>query len=355
MQSTQQSAANEQQTTIYVMPQPEQLEFDDQPSSEEYLHEFTRRHGIAITRRRSKKYRGTISAVYWMCDRGGQYRSRRSTHQSTPETTTTETTTDESTTPETTNPRRRTGCGSRLIDCPFSWVTTRRGDRWYIDTKCNNHNHQPDQENMSGHPSVRRFTQHRRQVLGNMSASNSAPREIASFIRHDEPSAIFTQRDVYNERARRTRLILAGRSPIQALLDDLSNTDKYIFDYRVDSNNNITNLFFAHKTSLDMIQKYGTVLLMDCTYKTNRFRMPLLEVTGVTSFWTTFFCCFIFVAVEDQSNYEWALNVIKRKLYNGHHPVTIATDRELALLNAVRSVFPSTNNILCLWHIQKIW
>jgi hypothetical protein len=148
-------------------------------------------------------------------------------------------------------------------------------------------------------------------------------------------------------------MILDGRTPVRALLDELSDTNKYIFDFRVDSNNNITDLLFAHRTSLDMIRKYGAVLLMDCTYKTNKFKMPLLEVTGVTSFWTTFFCCFVFVAEENQEHYEWALNVIKRKLYNGHHPVTIATDRELALVNAIRSVFPSTNNVLCLWHIQK--
>jgi hypothetical protein len=55
-----------------------------------------------------------------------------------------------------------------------------------------------------------------------------------------------------------------------------------------------------------------------------------------------------------QEDYDWALRKIGQKLYdNIPHPTTIATDRELALMNAIPGVFPSAHNVLCMWHIEK--
>ncbi|GLT97852.1 hypothetical protein SLE2022_153970 [Rubroshorea leprosula] len=34
-------------------------------------------------------------------------------------------------------------------------------------------------------------------------------------------------------------------------------------------------------------------------------------------------------------------------------PLVIISDRELALMNAIRVVFPSATNLLCVWHIEK--
>jgi hypothetical protein len=87
-------------------------------------------------------------------------------------------------------------------------------------------------------------------------------------------------------------------------------SDKYIYDFRVDGDDKVTHLFFAHKESIGLIRRYGSVLLMDCTYKVNKFRMPLLEVFGVTSFWTTFFCCFVFLAEKKQEDCDGALRKI---------------------------------------------
>lgn len=82
--------------------------------------------------------------------------------------------------------------------------------------------------------------------------------------------------------------------------------------------------------------------------------MSLLEVANVTSFWTTLFFCFVLLAEDKQGDYDWALLKIREKLYHGSpHPNTIATDRELALMNTIPGVFPDSHNILCMWHIDK--
>lgn len=85
---------------------------------------------------------------------------------------------------------------------------------------------------------------------------------------------------------------------------------------------------------------------MDCTYKTNRFGMPLLNIVGVTSTYHSFNAGFVFMNEETEANYSWALQ--KFSNCSRVNPEAISTDRELALMNAIKNVFPNTANILCI-------
>ena len=44
----------------------------------------------------------------------------------------------------------------------------------------------------------------------------------------------------------------------------------------------MTKLFFAHFKGIELAQAFPEVLLIDCTYRTNMYNMPLLHFTGVT-------------------------------------------------------------------------
>ena len=43
----------------------------------------------------------------------------------------------------------------------------------------------------------------------------------------------------------------------------------------------VTAVFFGHLDSLAYLQAYLDTLLLDCTYKTNKYGMPLLDMDGV--------------------------------------------------------------------------
>ncbi|KAL4561763.1 hypothetical protein LXL04_033937 [Taraxacum kok-saghyz] len=80
--------------------------------------------------------------------------------------------------------------------------------------------------------------------------------------------------------------------------------------------------------------------------------MPLLDIIGVSCFNTSFYSGFAFLEREDEDSYIWALNTFK-KILDNREPTVIMSDRELALMNAINVVFPSTINLLCIWHIEK--
>ncbi|XP_028108051.1 PKS-NRPS hybrid synthetase CHGG_01239-like [Camellia sinensis] len=92
---------------------------------------------------------------------------------------------------------------------------------------------------------------------------------------------------------------------------------------------------------------------MDCTYKTNRYRLPLLEIVGVISTEMTFSVAFAYLQYERVDNYAWVLATLRDVMDGFVVPTVIVTDRELALMNAIQKIFPSARNLLCRWHISK--
>lgn len=94
------------------------------------------------------------------------------------------------------------------------------------------------------------------------------------------------------------------------------------------------------------------VLLLDCTYKTNKYHMPLLDMVGVDSCQRSFCIAFAFLSGETEADYSWALEHLK-SLYRRDLPSVILTDRCLAAMNAAAISFPSSKALLCLWHVNK--
>jgi len=93
---------------------------------------------------------------------------------------------------------------------------------------------------------------------------------------------------------------------------------------------------------------------MDSTYKINKYRLPLLEIAGVTSTWLTFSVAFVLLSNERENNFIWTLQKLKGLFFRGDvYPQVIVSDRDLALINAISVVFPEATNILCRFHINK--
>src|SRR2546421_2850316 len=125
------------------------------------------------------------------------------------------------------------------------------------------------------------------------------------------------------------------------------------FDYRTDTTGRVTHLFFAHPKSIELLAKYPEVLLLDCTYRTNKFKMPLLNIVGTTCLNKNYHVAFCFLAKEEEEDYVWALKQLQDLLATNASIHVLVTDRELALINACRQIFPEAAWLLCIWHIEK--
>ncbi|XP_073222483.1 uncharacterized protein [Cicer arietinum] len=117
--------------------------------------------------------------------------------------------------------------------------------------------------------------------------------------------------------------------------------------YRPWKNHNLTRSTWTRKCDCPFILRGTRSSVGDGWY-----RMPLLEIIGVTSTEMTFCVGFAYLQSERVDNFTWALQMVKEQITSGEVEV-IVTDRDLALMNVVENVFPKAVNLLCLFHICK--
>lgn len=70
---------------------------------------------------------------------------------------------------------------------------------------------------------------------------------------------------------------------IQALLEEFT-PGGFKYDLELDQENCFTHLIFPHPSSIILLRTYPSVFMMDCNYKTNKHKMSLLDIIGVSSF-----------------------------------------------------------------------
>jgi len=103
-----------------------------------------------------------------------------------------------------------------------------------------------------------------------------------------------------------------------------------------------------------LLNVFNIVFLMDCTYKTNKYRLSLLEIVGVMSIGLTFSTAFAFLSSERQNNFTCALERLRGMFmtFEGGLQV-IVNDMDLALMNTIDIVFLECYHLLCHFHIHK--
>ncbi|KAI1007714.1 hypothetical protein K3495_g514 [Podosphaera aphanis] len=205
---------------------------------------------------------------------------------------------------------------------------------------------------MRGHPTARRLNSSQRTTIRQFLKSGVPPKQNLNCLREEDPTVLATPRNIYNKRRNQRDEELMGWTSLEVLLDDLHQPGPgWSCQIQRVGENRLTHLLFSCSQSVELFRRYPYTLVIDCTYKTNRFKMPLLHILGTTSFNTSFSVAFAFLRHEREHDYQWALeNIIG--LFSDRLPVTITTDRELALMNSNETLLPNMAH-LCVWQIQK--
>jgi hypothetical protein len=202
----------------------------------------------------------------------------------------------------------------------------RKDGLWHLAKKHLEHNHAMP---VQGLHQARRLNAEELAKVHNLTKVGLPPRHIRSVLIQENPSTKAVIRDIYNARFLMRKEQMNGEKPITLLLKELQ-TDEWVFDFAKDGKNQLTHLFFAYKEAVEFTSTCHNVFLMDCTYKTNRFNMPLLNIVGLSPLFTTFNVAFCFMRGEKEDDYKWALERLK-KIVSNSYVKAIITDRDLAL------------------------
>jgi hypothetical protein len=284
-------------------------------------------HGYAITTISSNLSRNTTFG----CDRGGVYCDRINAPDGAK--------------------RRKTS--TKRIGCPFRLYAKKlNSGQWEIQVRNSTHNHEAD-DNMIGHSIARRrqLTKDQNQTIQSLSDIGSKPQHILGLIRKD-PTVLITPRDIYNIQTDLRRKKLGNYTPLEFLRETLQQKN-WRYKFKQDSDGHILFFIFAHPESIRLANQYNRVFLLDCTYKTNRYKMPLLHIIGLSPSNLSFSIAFCFMQNEQEESYKWTLQTFFSWLNPLPFPPVLCTDRDLALLGAIKVIYPKSPHLLCVWHINK--
>ena len=129
----------------------------------------------------------------------------------------------------------------------------------------------------------------------------------------------------------------------------------YVYWCRCEKVSNVMqDMIWTHPNLVKLVNSFNIIILMDSTYKMNKYRMSLLEVVGITSTGLTFSVAFCLLVAEKENNFVWAIDRLKELFFIvDSYPRVVVFDRDIALMNAIRIVFLEAYNLLCRFHIDK--
>ncbi|XP_050878109.1 uncharacterized protein LOC127081920 [Lathyrus oleraceus] len=107
-------------------------------------------------------------------------------------------------------------------------------------------------------------------------------KNIIATLKRKRPENISNIKQVYNIRYQTNKALKGDRSEMQQLLkllDYNSYMSRYLTCY---DGVTVRDIFWTHPDSIKLFNIFPTVLILNSTYKTNKYRLPLLEMVGAT-------------------------------------------------------------------------
>ena len=182
---------------------------------------------------------------------------------------------------------------------------------------------------------------------------NMEPRDILQAIRDKYPKCVATSKTISNAIQKIKQESNVGETPMQILFSLLRSRQYVNFSRQNPRTKRVEEVFFVHSTSREIWRAFPHVILIDATYKTNIYKLPFVQIVGLTSTNKTFCIAFAFITQEKEDNFHWVLTKLKDTLQDCVKPRVIVTDCDKALMNACKSVFPHATKLICRWHIQE--
>ncbi|KAL5158867.1 Protein FAR1-RELATED SEQUENCE 5 [Glycine soja] len=254
--------------------------------------------------------RGRTSFVLIGCERSGEYRCRKKEFI-----------------------RRDTG--TRKYGCPFELrgKPVVGGQGWMVKLMCEIHNHELA-KSLVGHP----YT-----LIANMKKSMVKPKNILLTLKEHNVNSCTTIKQIYNARSAYRSSIRGSDTKMQYLIKFLER-DQYIHWHRLKDEDMVRDIFWCHPNAVKLVNTCNLVFLIDSTYKTNRYKLPLLDFVGVTQTGMTFSASFAYLEGEHLNN------VNASEVY---FQDVMPSLKDQTLMNAVKTVFPKCTNLLCSFHIKR--
>ncbi|WJX74512.1 hypothetical protein P8452_58158 [Trifolium repens] len=163
----------------------------------------------------------------------------------------------------------------------------------------------------------------------------------------------FVKKDLYNQVGKQRKQVYSDSRGAVKYLRDLSTKDPLMYvTHSVDLERRLERLFWCDGESRMNYEIFGDVLAFDATYRKNKYNCPFVVFSGVNHHNQTIVFATGIVTRETEETYVWLLEQFLTAM-KGKHPLSVITDGDLAMRNAIKRVFPNSHHRLCAWHLLR--
>ncbi|KAL3695477.1 hypothetical protein R1sor_009553 [Riccia sorocarpa] len=240
-------------------------------------------------------------------------------------------------------------------------ITTGKED-WVVQKHVVEHNHPLLTVEEVGHLSANRFIPLESQAMIKIfKKAGICVSEMVRFFKAEKDGAplTFTAKDIYNfldKDCLGMDLSLLPRrgdamEVIKALKDKAEKDPKFFYQFTVDEDGRLEHLMWVHSQARSAARLFADVVLFDTTYKMNRYEMPFGVFVGVNNHGQSILLGACLLRNETIPSFSW---VFKNWLSAmGRSPVSILTDQDKSMREAIEVELPETKHAFCMWHIMR--
>ncbi|XP_074314490.1 protein FAR1-RELATED SEQUENCE 5-like [Silene latifolia] len=127
----------------------------------------------------------------------------------------------------------------------------------------------------------------------------------------------------------------------------------FLFRVQFNEEGRLSNIFWRDAMMREDYLLYRDVIIFDTTYRTNRYNLICGAFVGINNHWSNVMFGCAFLSNENQESFEWLFKVFNESMGDEILPVSIFTDQDQAIANAIKEVYPTSRHRLCQWHIQQ--
>jgi len=117
------------------------------------------------------------------------------------------------------------------------------------------------------------------------------------------------------------------------------------------SDKSLTKLLIVSELMKVNYKAYGDVLIVDSTYRVNKYKLPYVIFSGFTFSGKNCLFAIGIVNQETQESFKWLLS--KFLEFHGVSLNIVVSDHDLALEAALNTQYQDVKHILCQWHIDQ--
>lgn len=297
-----------------------------------YVKFWAKDHFYDLITFNSKSVNEIINRVYMKCDRENQYRKKNSKQRE--------------------QNRKRKKTESRKIECSFSIILIECENVWTVDFSQWSHNHFSSFDFISHLKQRQNDIATVKLIIEAHYKFELTISQSLALIRQNSMTRDLTiiLKDIHNERE--WKKLLTSKLFIQVMIMNMSE-NYLIFDERDDENRIIWVIWF-HKKSLELLREYSEILLVNVTYKMNKFNLSMMNIVDQTAQNRIFYVSETFTR-ENTRSFVWLLSRILNIyiLLFIEYSTTLVSDAADAIIAVITSTLSHTNHLLCLWHAKK--